>query len=139
MRAVTSNVRRFHGYCFQERVCYRCSVAVDLERSTLIIRLGPGVMGVLVKTRGEPSLKTLNSLSRLKGVRSLSIDLRSIESVRKYQVSGRRRDLKECFRVEVEGNQSIVEITYGRGMEVKILLSDNDAVRLNRILIESRG
>ncbi len=135
---MTSNVRRFRGYCFQERICYRCSVAVDLERRTLTIRLGPGVMGVLIKTRGEPSLRTLSSLSRLKGVWSLSIDLRSIESVRKYQVSG-GRDLKECFKIEAEGNQSIVEITYGRGMEVRILLSDNDAVRLNRILTESRG
>ncbi|MEM2005936.1 MAG: hypothetical protein QXK83_07700 [Zestosphaera sp.] len=114
-------------------MCYECLATVDLENETLTIRLGSEVRGVLVKVRGGLSLNMLKTLSTVRGVRDITINLHEIGSVRKYQVDSERADLKEYFKARIEGNLSFVELTYG-GEEIRILMNDNDAVRFEKLI-----
>lgn len=132
------SLKKFRGFCFHDRLCYECLVILDLENNTLTVRLGSEVRGVLVKIRGEPPLNTLKMLGALKGVESLVIDLRKIESLKKYQISSERTGLKEHFKVEIEGNLAFVELTYENSRRIKILMSDGDAVRLEKLVKKFR-
>lgn len=134
MDAVRRSLKKFRGLCFRERLCYECLTILDLENNTLTVRLGSEVRGVLTKIRGEPSLNTLKMLSALKGVQNIVINLRKIESLRKYQISNERTDLKEYFKVGIEGNLAFVEITYENGRKIRILMSDSDAVKLEKLV-----
>ncbi|MEO3992719.1 MAG: hypothetical protein QN229_00145 [Desulfurococcaceae archaeon TW002] len=86
--------------------------------------------GSLIKVKGELPLDSLNILKKSK---ILKIPLEKLRSINKYRVSKRDVNVFKCLKDEdIQHNLVVVEILY-EGGEIKLLISSNEASKLDRI------
>lgn len=133
MCAIGGKDKKFRGYCIVERFCYECQLTINTVSKVLEVSTGSRAKGSLIKVRGELPLESLNLLRKS---RILKIPLGRLRSVNKYQVSKKEVNAFECLEDEnMRRNLAVVEIIYDEG-EIKLLVSDNEASRLNKIFSE---
>jgi len=87
-----------------------------------------------VKVKGSPSLKELKTLSAVRNPQEIELRLCDITSVEKHRIKADRKELAYLIPEGYKGYISLVKIKH-KTREFKLVLLENDAVRLKKYLL----
>lgn len=127
------NTKKFRGYCLVKRFCYECQLVIDVIGKVLEVSISSRAKGSLIRVRGELPLESLNLLKKSQ---ILKIPLEKLKSISKYRVSKKDINVFKCLEDEdIQRNLAVVEIIYD-DEEIRLLINDNEASKLNKIFSE---
>ncbi len=107
---------------------------ITLRNNILEIKTTPTIKKALTKVRGNPSVNELRELLRVKGTKTLRVNIKEVKRISTYFLKKDRNDLMDLFEVNDKRPYLILLSINSTRLSYRIILSYNDGIRLKKVL-----